>query len=177
VNLDVTQVQLVASGRLIEVPVLIAGGSPPVQGLGTSGPLLSRSRRQWVTVTYTGGLTVGAVPYDVQQACIWVVSELLSERRNPTGAVRVHQGKSELEARLRGDVTGDSILLMQAEACSVAEHFVGTALLVLGRFDEHGEHANDEEQSASHADCWSYPGCDGPRTARQKTEAAISRDE
>jgi hypothetical protein len=45
-----------------------------------------------------------------------VVSELLSQRRNPTGAARVHQGKFELEARLRGDETGDSILLMQAKA-------------------------------------------------------------
>jgi hypothetical protein len=70
VNLDVTQAQLVASGRLIKLPVLIAGGSLAVQGLAASGPLLSRSRRQWVTVTYTGGPTVGAVPYDVQQACI-----------------------------------------------------------------------------------------------------------
>lgn len=115
-SLDVSQAQVVSSGRLIEVPVVLAPGAYPVV---PSGPLLSRWRRQWVSVTYTGRIAVGqgtTAPYDVQQACVWVTSELLGQRRNPWGAARVRQGKFELEARLRGDLSGDSILLLQAKA-------------------------------------------------------------
>jgi hypothetical protein len=114
VTLDVSQAQIVASARLIELPVALAGGAYPTV---PDGPLLSRARRQWVGVTYTGGIPVGTMaPYDVQQACVWVASELLSQRRNPWGAARVQQGKFELEARLRGDASADSILIVQAKA-------------------------------------------------------------
>jgi hypothetical protein len=114
--LDATQVELVSGGRLIEVPYLLNAAPSPGQQLLLETAGLSRTRRQWATVTYTGGLTIGAVPYDVQQACVWVVSELLAERHNPTGAAAVRLGKYELQARLRGDPSGDSILLMQAKA-------------------------------------------------------------
>jgi len=69
-----------------------------------------------VSVTYTGGIAVGAVPYDVQQACVWVASELLAQRRNPSGAASLRMGKFELQARPRLDTSGDSILLLQAKA-------------------------------------------------------------
>ncbi|HEU5437758.1 MAG TPA: hypothetical protein VFU88_00600 [Ktedonobacterales bacterium] len=115
-SLDATQVEIVSGGRLVEVPSLLSAAPGPGQVLALEAGGLSRTRRQWVTLTYTGGLPVGAVPYDVQQACVWVTSELLAERRNPTGAAALRQGKFELQARLRGDAGGDSILLMQAKA-------------------------------------------------------------
>jgi hypothetical protein len=77
---------------------------------------LSRTHRQWAVLTYTGGITPGTVPYDVQQACAWVVSDLLGQRQNPTGAAEVHLGKKALVARLRGDLTGDSMLIVRAKA-------------------------------------------------------------
>jgi hypothetical protein len=55
-------------------------------------------------------------PYDLAQACVWITSELLAERRNPSGAARVRQGKFELQARPWGDRSGDSTLLLQAKA-------------------------------------------------------------
>ena len=73
-----------------------------------------------MSVTYTGGFAAGAVPYDMQQACIWMVSELLSARRNPSGAATVKQGTNELVARPWRDTTGDSILLVQAKAALAA---------------------------------------------------------
>lgn len=114
VTLDATRAQIGASGRMIEASVMVAGGAQP--GLSPDGAPLSRWRRQWVSVTYTGGIAVGAVPYDVQQACVWVASEFLAQRRNPTGAAFVKQGKFEISARPRGDTSGDSILLLQAKA-------------------------------------------------------------
>ena len=116
-SFDVTQIELPSGGRLIEIPYLLLAGTPtPGQQLVLETFGLSRARRQWVTLTYTGGVTPGAVPYDLQQAAIWVASDLLAQRRNPSGAAVVHQGKFELQARLRGDATDDSILLSHAKA-------------------------------------------------------------
>ncbi|MGH2514402.1 MAG: hypothetical protein ACRDHP_01995, partial [Ktedonobacterales bacterium] len=116
-SFDATQIELPSDGRLIEVPYLLLAGAPnPGQQLLLDMYGLSRARRQWVTVTYTGGVTPGAVPYDLQQAAVWVASDLLAQRRNPSGAAVVHQGKFELQARLRGDLTDDSILLGHAKA-------------------------------------------------------------
>lgn len=105
--LDVSRAHLPSDGRLIEVP-LLADVDPLLA--------LSRSRRAWISVTYTGGVIPGALPYDLAQACVWITSELLAERRNPTGAARLRQGKFELQARPWGDRSGDSTLLLQAKA-------------------------------------------------------------
>ena len=114
--LDAAQAELASGGRLVEVPYLLSAAPAPGQVLVLETAGLSRSRRQWATLSYTGGIPIGAVPYDVQQACVWVTSELLAERRNPTGAAAMRLGKYQIEARLRGDETGDSLLLMQAKA-------------------------------------------------------------
>ncbi|HEV2239270.1 MAG TPA: hypothetical protein VGR57_21620 [Ktedonobacterales bacterium] len=112
---DVSQLELPAVARTVELPYLLnATLSPGMQVLRTRG--LSRARRQWVVITYSGGLTPGAVPYDVQQACAWLVSDLLGQRQNPVGAAELRLGKKTLVARLRGDVSGDSILRLQAKA-------------------------------------------------------------
>jgi hypothetical protein len=114
--LDATQAQVASGGRLIEVPYLLSAAPAPGQMLALETAGLPRARRQWATLTYTGGIPASAVPYDVRQACVWVTSELLAERRNPTGAAVMRMGKYEIQARLRGDETGDSLLLIQAKA-------------------------------------------------------------
>ena len=116
VNFDVTQIEQGSGGQVIEVPILLANpvNPTPLALLSASG--LSRARRQWVVVTYMGGLTIGAAPYVIQQACIWVTSELLAQRRNPSGASDVKLGKYELQQRPRTDPSGDSLLLIQAKA-------------------------------------------------------------
>jgi hypothetical protein len=111
-NLDLSLAQITGEGRLIEAPLVFTGAAP----FAVIPTALTRAGRQWVIVTYTGGFVAGAVPYDVQQACIWMASELLSARRNPSGAATVKQGTSELVARPWRDTTGDSILLVQAKA-------------------------------------------------------------
>jgi hypothetical protein len=93
-------------------PVLVGSDTPYEFPAGSENPRALAVG----SVKYTGGFVAGAVPYDVQQACIWMVSELLSARRNPSGVATVKQGTSELVARPWRDVTGDSILLVQAKA-------------------------------------------------------------
>jgi hypothetical protein len=113
---DVSQAELPSAGRLVELPYLLGGSpNPGQQALLASGGL-SRARRQWAVITYTGGFTPGATPFDVQQACAWVVSDFLGYRQNPAGAAEVRLGKKALVARQRGDLIGDSILLLQAKA-------------------------------------------------------------
>ncbi len=104
---DVTQIELTASGSLIEVPpsALASIALPPVG-----------AARQWVTLGYSGGVTPGAVPGELRQALVWVVSDFLAQRRNPSGAAAVRMGRYELQARPREDPSGDSILLLQAKA-------------------------------------------------------------
>ncbi|HKV83328.1 MAG TPA: hypothetical protein VJN88_02150 [Ktedonobacterales bacterium] len=115
-SLDVTQIEIASSGRLIEAPSLAVSAGLPVQPSLWEYGGVSRSARQWVAVTYIGGLPVGAVPYDLRQACVWLVSDLLGQRRNPSGAAMVRMGRFELQARPRGDTTGESILMTQAKA-------------------------------------------------------------
>ncbi len=104
---DVTRIELTASGLLIEVPAAaLASVTLPPAG----------AARQWVTLSYTGGVTPGMVPGELRQALVWVVSDFLAQRRNPSGAAAVRMGRFELQARPRDDPSGDSILLIQAKA-------------------------------------------------------------
>ncbi len=103
---DVTQIELTASGSLIEVPcAALASIALPPGG----------SSRRWVTLGYTGGVAPGVVPGELRQALVWVVSDFLAQRRNPTGAAAVRMGRFELQARPREDPSGDSLLLIQAK--------------------------------------------------------------
>lgn len=113
--LDVTQAELPTDGRLIELPSTVLSGA--TVGAASPSPALARGRRAWVSLSYTGGpATPGAIPYDLRQACLWVVSDLLAQRRNPTGAAAVRMGRFELQARPRTDPSGDSLLLLRAKA-------------------------------------------------------------
>ena len=113
--LDVAQIELAGDGRLVEVPAATLGALPG--GAINPPPGLSRGGRGWLSLSYTGGpATLGAPPYDLRQACIWVVSDLLGQRRNPTGAASVRMGSFELQSRPRSDPSGDSLLLIQAKA-------------------------------------------------------------
>jgi hypothetical protein len=113
--LDVTQIELASEGRLVEAPPSALGAAQA--GAINLAPGLTRGGRGWLSLSYTGGpATAGATPYDLRQACIWVVSDLLGQRRNPTGAASVRMGGFELQARPRTDPSGDSLLLIQAKA-------------------------------------------------------------
>jgi hypothetical protein len=113
---DVTQLEYPSAGRVVELPYLLQASPSIGQQLLLESRGLSRARRQWAVLTYIGGLNAGAVPYDVQQACAWVVSDFLGYRQNPAGAAEVRLGKKEVVTRLRGDLSGDSILLLQAKS-------------------------------------------------------------
>lgn len=111
--LDVTQLQN-TGGRLVELPYLLQTSPTVGVQLLLENRGLSRSRRQWLSLTYTGGFTPGSVPYGVAQAVTWIASDLVAQRLNPTGASELDLGKRRVVQRQRGDVVGDSILLLRA---------------------------------------------------------------
>jgi hypothetical protein len=113
---DATQIELPSVARMVYLPYLLQASPTPGQQLVLESAGLARGRRQWAVLTYVGGFNAGALPYDVQQACAWVVSDLLAYRQNPGGAAEVRLGKKATVSRLRGDLSGDSILLLQAKA-------------------------------------------------------------
>ncbi|WIG60486.1 MAG: hypothetical protein OJF49_003234 [Ktedonobacterales bacterium] len=113
-SLDVSQLEEMTVGRMVEVPYLLAGGPTVGQQLFLDTVGLSRTRRQWAVLSYVGGITPGSIPYDVQQAAALIASEVLGQRRNPTGAAEYKLGKLDVVQRQRGDAVGDSILLLRA---------------------------------------------------------------
>ena len=115
VALDVSQAEQPSAGRLVQIPYLLAAPAQVGQQVLLASRGLSRSRTQWSVITYIGGINAGAVPYDVQQAAVWVTAELLSQRLNPAGVAEATLGKRQTIFRQRGDMSGDSILLLQAK--------------------------------------------------------------
>lgn len=114
-TLDASAAEVQTTGRLVELPYLLQSGVTLGAQLFLDTRGLSRGLRQWATIAYVGGpCAVGNVPYDIEQAAVWVVSDLLSQRQNPTGASEIRLGKRDLVQRQRGDVVGDSILLLRA---------------------------------------------------------------
>jgi len=113
-TLDATQIELPDMARVVELPYLVQGAVSVGMQMFLALQGISRSRRQWATITYTGGISSAPVPYDLQQAAVWIVSDFLSQRQNPTGAADISLGKRRLVQRQRGDLVGDSILLLRA---------------------------------------------------------------
>ena len=114
IALDPTQAIIPTRQRLINVPVLSQIGAGP-STLAFSFPL-SQADAGFVNLTYTAGFAYGSLPFDIKQAAIWLTSDLLSDRLNPTGAADVQMGKRHVTVYLRGDVTGESALVKRAHA-------------------------------------------------------------
>lgn len=67
-----------------------------------------------VFVTYSAGYPYSALPGDVKETAILLVSDLLAKRHNPAGFAHVGSGGVQYDAEIRGDVSGESILVKKA---------------------------------------------------------------
>lgn len=110
--LDATQAFIDANQQYVRVPVLNATG-PASQVYFPQQPF-NRRMQQWLTITYTAGYTAAQMPPDIRDAAILLVSDILSRRHNPSGADQVMTGQVRLVTTLRGDLTGQSLLVKQA---------------------------------------------------------------
>ena len=111
VTFDATQAFIDANQQTVRVPSLRASGASQVY---YPNQYMSRNRNMWLTIGYTAGYQVAAMPSDIRQAVILLTSAILSRRQNPTGADQIDFADKRLVATMRGDTTGESLLVKEA---------------------------------------------------------------
>jgi hypothetical protein len=79
------------------------------------GQPLSRRTKAWVTITYTAGFTPATMPGIISDTAILLLSSILSRRQNPTGADQINLADKNLVTTLRGDPSGDSLLVKEVK--------------------------------------------------------------
>lgn len=117
--LDPTQAIIDSLRASVYVPVLqaLSGGGA---GSGTWSYVVGtnnvdRNLGGEVIIGYTAGFPYAAMPVDVQDACILYVSAELAKRQNPAGFADVQMGKRHIMSYLRGDVSGVTSLVKEAD--------------------------------------------------------------
>lgn len=111
VTLDSGQVLIDSMARFFTVPLLKALGASGSYGLGG---FVDPTKSGNVQLTYQAGYTYAALPWQIRRAAVWLVSDLLTDRLNPTGSATTTQGKLTNEVYLRGDLSGDNALVKRA---------------------------------------------------------------
>jgi hypothetical protein len=112
VSYDATQAIIDGGQQVVCVPWLVAGSG----GGSTYSllPAISRSTNLFLTITYTAGYPATSMPGDIREACMLLTSDILAKRLNPLGAVDITSGDRRVAAVLRGDLTGESLLVKRA---------------------------------------------------------------
>jgi hypothetical protein len=109
---DATQA-FIDSNEVVTVPVLNATGG------SSNWPLfpqqMDRTSNLYLQANYTAGFTSATMPSDVKDAAVLLTSVLLARRDNPAGMLDLREGAASITASIRGDISGDSILLKQAK--------------------------------------------------------------
>lgn len=114
VTLSTSYAQLDADAQLVTFTQM-SSSTGTTTFWGVFAPPVFPTTPGFVSLSYTAGFAYAALPYDIKQACIWLVSDLLSDRQNPTGAAEIKLGNMQLVTRLRGETSGDSVLVIRAK--------------------------------------------------------------
>jgi hypothetical protein len=119
-NYDPTQAIIDSDQQTVDLPqiaLLQSGGNSPSQvftGRPWYPPSSMRQMTAWITIAYTAGFAVGALPAPITRACALLTSEMFSQLVNPVGADQINQGKRSVVFMIRGDTSGESLLVKQA---------------------------------------------------------------
>lgn len=73
-----------------------------------------RMAQAQLSITYTSGYAYSALPGDLKEAAILVTSEFVAKRHNPVGAPDIADGSTHLSAIIRGEKSGESLLVTRA---------------------------------------------------------------
>lgn len=114
INLDVSQANVDADAQLVQFLSIQSSGGTGGNTFFTSRPMALPTTPGYAKISYTAGYPYASLPLEIRQACLWITSDLLSDRRNPTGAAELRLGDMSLTTRLRGDNTGRSVLVIRA---------------------------------------------------------------
>jgi hypothetical protein len=118
VHLDPTQAIIDSDQITVDIPninLLQSGGLPPPQGYPFVWQPFNRASNAWITLAYTAGFVVGQLPWAVSRACILLTNDLFGLLENPMGADAIQQNKRKVEFVVRGDTSGESVLVKQAK--------------------------------------------------------------
>jgi hypothetical protein len=110
-TLDASMCQIDSEGWLVTVSQIQPTGN--AQAYYTRMPI-AQTTPGLVQISYVAGFAPTALPGEIRRAAVLLTSDLLADRRNPTGAAEYRQGRMQLVSRLRGDTSGDSVLTIRA---------------------------------------------------------------
>lgn len=115
---DVTQAIIDSDQQTVDVPnvAALSTNGQPAQGSPWMWPSLQRNTNAWIVLAYTAGFPLGALPEPVVRATTLLVSDCFLETENPVGADSITQGKRAVTFVLRGDLSGESLLMKRAKA-------------------------------------------------------------
>lgn len=103
--------------QTVDIPMLAAtsSGNQANQGSPWLWQGIGRQSNAWLTLAYTAGYASGALPAAITRACALLTSEMFTPLVNPVGADSINQGKRAVTFVVRGDTSGDSLLVKQAK--------------------------------------------------------------
>jgi hypothetical protein len=111
--LDPSEIFIDADGQTATLALMNVTGINTSQ-FGNVTPALFPNTPGWIELSYTAGYAYAALPNDIRQAAVWLVSDLLSDRRNPTGSAELKYGDVQTKHRLAGEAQGRSQLTTKA---------------------------------------------------------------
>lgn len=111
IPLNTSNAVIDTEGWLVRVPVINQLQQAPQQ-YGYAAAVVPGS----VTVTYTAGFAYADLPPVVTRAMVLLISDILSDRLNPTGAAETNVGKTHIVGYLRGDLAGENALYKRARS-------------------------------------------------------------
>lgn len=115
ISYDPTAAIIDSDQQTVDIPLLTSvGGNQANQGNPWLWRTVNRTGNAWLTLAYTAGFAVGALPPPITRACTLLTSECFSTLVNPTGADQINQGKRSVMFMLRGDTSGESLLIKNA---------------------------------------------------------------
>jgi len=112
---DPTQVFIDSDKQICSMPYmqpLVVQG--PSQTPYPTFPVYDRRTEAQLTLTYQAGYAYSTLPGDIKEAGVLVVSDFLAKRHNPVGAAQINSGGTQIVTVLRGDTTGESMLIKRA---------------------------------------------------------------
>lgn len=121
VGYDPTQAVIDSDQQTVDLPVLAvittsgSGTSSQAYPYWLTSPGIGRNMTSWMTINYTAGFLGNNLPWPVRRACSLLVNETFVQLQNPIGADDTSMGKRHVTFTLRGEVTGKSLLVKQAE--------------------------------------------------------------
>lgn len=111
---DPTQAIIDADRQLVQIPNLqptVSSGTPSQFRMLPGSPV-SRAMKATITTTYNSGWN--PLPNTVIRACSLLVNQCFVQLTNPAGWDQAQEGKRNVVFTMRGDTTGESLLVKEA---------------------------------------------------------------